>query len=153
VSKSKMHLMVPRQLVDIFNRVGLVLGFFSFWLAAPEFIGEERLKSWERRLSSGLLKVPTVLTIASGLLMVLMLGLYIWKVWQLGKLSYKPPIVLVIVLDAIFMMQSLLEKRLARLVSLVANHSKFRQGILFAGAALFTVSFLLQLAATFPAAK
>ena len=148
-----MHLMVPRQLVDIFNRVGLVLGFFSFWLAAPEFIGEERLKSWERRLSSGLLKVPTVLTIASGLLMVLMLGLYIWKVWQLGKLSYKPPIVLVIVLDAIFMMQSLLEKRLARLVSLVANHSKFRQGILFAGAALFTVSFLLQLAATFPAAK
>jgi hypothetical protein len=42
--KSRMQPMVPRDLVDVFNRIALVLGFFSFWFAAPEFIGEERLR-------------------------------------------------------------------------------------------------------------
>lgn len=42
------------ELSDWLNRIGLLLGFFSFWLAAPEFIGEERLRGWEKRFAAGL---------------------------------------------------------------------------------------------------
>jgi hypothetical protein len=40
------------------NRIGLLAGFISFWLVAPELIGEERLLSLESRAESylGLLK-------------------------------------------------------------------------------------------------
>jgi len=31
------------------NRVGIVLEFLSFWLAAPEILGEERLRALEHR--------------------------------------------------------------------------------------------------------
>src|SRR5215469_3813190 len=35
----------------LMNRWGILIGFFSFWFAAPEFIGEERLKMWEKTLA------------------------------------------------------------------------------------------------------
>ena len=40
------------------NRAGMVLGFASFWFAAPELIGEERLKKWEERLEAGVARFP-----------------------------------------------------------------------------------------------
>ena len=43
---------MTRELADNLNRVGLVLGFLSFWFAAPEFIGEQRLKIWERTIAN-----------------------------------------------------------------------------------------------------
>lgn len=45
---------MTRELADNLNRVGLILGFVSFWFAAPEFIGEPRLKSWETKMAKGL---------------------------------------------------------------------------------------------------
>lgn len=32
------------------NRLGIVLEFLSFWFAAPEILGEERLRALERRV-------------------------------------------------------------------------------------------------------
>lgn len=36
------------------NRLGLVLEFLSFWFAAPEILGEERLRALEQRIEQGL---------------------------------------------------------------------------------------------------
>lgn len=35
------------------NRVGIMLAFLAFWLAAPEILGEERLRKMERRVEQG----------------------------------------------------------------------------------------------------
>ena len=46
------------------NRLGIVLEFLSFWLAAPEILGEERLRGLERRLEEGLRMLPKVARVA-----------------------------------------------------------------------------------------
>ena len=43
------------------NRVGIVLEFLSFWLAAPEILGEERLRKLERRLERGVRWLPLMI--------------------------------------------------------------------------------------------
>ena len=47
------------------NRVGILLEFLSFWFAAPEILGEERLRALERRvereIEDRLLVLPAVL--------------------------------------------------------------------------------------------
>ena len=35
------------------NRVGILLEFLSFWLAAPEILGEERLRVLEWKVKGG----------------------------------------------------------------------------------------------------
>src|SRR5438105_7240062 len=61
---------MTRETADWMMRAGLVLGFVSFWFAAPEFIGQERLQKWEAELGKGLLKLPAlgkaILTLAFG---------------------------------------------------------------------------------------
>jgi hypothetical protein len=37
-------------MVEWVNRVGMLLEFLSFWFAAPEILGEERLRALERKL-------------------------------------------------------------------------------------------------------
>jgi len=57
------------------NRVGIVLEFLSFWLAAPEILGEERLRALERVLERGIRALPlTVLMVLrlTGLALVVM---------------------------------------------------------------------------------
>ena len=43
------------------NRVGIVLEFLSFWFAAPEILGEERLRALERRVEQGIKALPSAL--------------------------------------------------------------------------------------------
>lgn len=45
------------------NRLGLVFEFLSFWFAAPEILGEKRLRTLERRLERGLRALPRILLI------------------------------------------------------------------------------------------
>lgn len=46
------------------NRIGIILEFLSFWLAAPEILGEERLRALERGVERGLEKqLPRALTL------------------------------------------------------------------------------------------
>jgi hypothetical protein len=146
--------MLSHQLADIFNRVGLVLGFVSFWLAAPELIGEERLKVWEKRLVSGLLKLPLVFNVVITVITFLLVGFFVWRLAHgRGLFHSDPPFVLVVVLDVAFVLLSLSEWLLRKFVSIMAGDKGIRQGSLVVAAALFTVSFLLQFAATWTAAK
>jgi hypothetical protein len=142
--------MLTHHLADILNRVGLVLAFVSFWLAAPELIGEERLKAWEGRLASGLLKLPVALNGSIAIITFLLVGFFIWRLAQSRSFSHsEPPFVLVVALDAMFVFLWLSEKVLKKFVSIMATKSGVRQASLVLGAALFTASFLLQFLGTY----
>jgi hypothetical protein len=47
------------------NRVGILLEFLSFWFAAPEILGEERLRALERRVERGIRVLPSVIEFVS----------------------------------------------------------------------------------------
>jgi hypothetical protein len=144
-----MKLVLTHHMADVLNRIGLVLGFASFWFAAPEFIGEDRLRMWETTLASGLLKVPLLLQIAISLITLALIGFAIFGGHETGHILHEPPFILVIVLDILFVMQSFIERRLNRIVHWLANDSRRRQRALLIGAALFTMSSLLQFVATY----
>jgi hypothetical protein len=138
---------LSRTWVDNINRIALLLGFLSFWFAAPEFIGEERLKLWEHSLASGLRRVPLVM--AYTLLGLCVIAFVILAVNAVGNggvaLSVWTVAGLFLSLVAVLLVRDAIE----RIVSRLANDDRTRQNSLFVGAVLFTASFLLQLIATF----
>jgi hypothetical protein len=137
------------------NRTGMLLGFLSFWFAAPEFIGEERLKAWEQALAAGLLRLPKGLQrlqiplSAAGLIYSLFL---LWRfhhtanLWQMNLNHY-------LLLSGLSLLVGVLldlsRKFVEPIVSGLATNDRARQTALFFGAVLFTASFLLQFIATF----
>jgi hypothetical protein len=139
---------LSRGWVDNLNRLGLLFGFLSFWFAAPEFLGEERLRSWEQSLVSGLGKLKFAMLYGflalSGIAFVVLginavreNGSVAVSVWVAGGL-FLTMILVVILFSA-----------MERIVSRLAHDSEVRQTSLFVGAMLFTASFVLQLIATF----
>ena len=133
---------------DNLNRLGMVLGFLSFWLAAPEFVGEERLRSWEQWLASGLVRLKFVMLyglVALDVIAFVILGINAVRengrvavsVWAAGGM-FLGTILVAIGVNAI-----------ERIVSRLAHDSQVRQTALFVGAVLFTASFVLQLIASF----
>ena len=46
------------------NRVGIVLEFLSFWFAAPEILGEKRLRALERRVEREVRGLPSMVGIS-----------------------------------------------------------------------------------------
>jgi hypothetical protein len=54
------------------NRVGIVLEFLSFWFAAPEILGEGRLRALERRVEKQVRQLPIM---TGALMMVALIGL------------------------------------------------------------------------------
>ena len=136
-------------LADWFNRAGLVLGYGSFFLAAPEIIGEERLKTLEDFLVRGLRNFRKVLDVA--IIPVLVVSLWVYPLWKLGhhqSFRDSQPNFIVWAIDIAFPLLWLSDRLLKMYVSLVARKEGARQIALLLGAALFTVSFALQFAAT-----
>jgi hypothetical protein len=133
---------------DILTRVGLVLGFLS----APEFIGVERLKSWEqavgaalgkfRKLSEGTQKgiVVAIFFFLPASILYFVYGFH--NVFGSGL--HKPIIGFVVSSLASWFITAL-----DRVVGFLADDSKVRQRALFIGALLFTISFALSFVATY----
>jgi hypothetical protein len=146
--------MLTHKLADNLNRIGLVLGFFSFWFAAPEFIGEHRLKSWEQTLAAVLLRVPKAVERITNILFrytalfipTLVIIALFTSDWSM-VLFFSPLSVALIIglVLSLFFARFTLEGVVGKL----ANDSRVRQRALFLGAALFTVSFVLHFIATF----
>jgi len=132
------------------NRIGMLLGFISFWLAAPEFIGEERLKSWEQIL------INRVMKHRYSIWRIVAFGSMSWLAWNWHEVQisghmtwfrvYFPFIIWGFFLFAVI---GVINKYGVFIVSRMANDSKVRETSFFVGAVLFTLSFLLQLISTF----
>ena len=155
---------MSREAFDWLNRVGMILGFFAFWFAAPEFIGEARLRTWEQSLAKILKKIGNNLPLIFGLFTISFCAIYLahhwptkaemienlreqWLPWVHSRrryswsqylLSLTGPAVLQVV-----------GKLGPPLIAKMANDSKVRQTSLALGAMLFTMSFILQFIASF----
>ena len=142
--------MITHETADWLNRGGLILGFLAFWFAAPEFIGETRLKKWERALAKGLLKLPFWAKVVLGIVITCVTCLYIFR-WMMYGLIDTISILQLFILGvvggtAIFL--AALIPLLGSVISKLANDDHVRQRSLFFGGALFTLSFVLQFIAT-----
>lgn len=149
---------MTHEIADWVNRSGMILSFVAFWFAAPEFIGDKRLRAWEQALlQRGLLKLPVAAKAMMLITMDCIIGLYFLRwVWSgRGKLADITPVQLatlgIVSATAIFfesIADNILRPVTAKLVSRLTD-ADVRQHSLFFGAALFTISFVLQFTATF----
>ena len=152
------------------NRIGMILGFVSFWLVAPEFIGEERLKRWEERLEAFIARVPAQFGCLFGLFMGLMtMGLLLsllqplfprrydpipWNrpstpaPWEMLALLFSGGVGLFIGWQSSRVMQWLVRPILSRL----ANDDRIRDRWFWVGVCLFVLSFVFQFVSTFQVA-
>ena len=145
------------------NRVGVVLEFLSFWLAAPEILGEARLRALERRVEDVVRVFPAVVT---GVFVMVWLLTAIWRVrfdtellmgWRVGGIRsgviYTASLILTLIsiyLLTLYPTRRVLTENIVRpLLLKLADDQRIRQRSLAVGAVLFVVGFLLQLLATF----
>ena len=149
------------------NQIGIILGFFSFWFAAPEFIGEERLKSWEFALSKLFSRTPKIAEITFRLLLFLLLTAFYWVFayiliqhpsflhgWRMAASFVVASVgvfcgAMTVILTFMYVNHSIITKFATKIVSTLANDRKQRQRSLFFGAFLFIVASILQFLATF----
>jgi hypothetical protein len=149
---------MSHELGNLLNRIGMVLGFLSFWLIAPELIGEHRLQSWERSFA----KTLSWLVYIGALLAVIVLEfivyafiyyivVYLIRSSRGAALIEALPDTLVGIffVVAVWLFADLYDPLAERLVSRLANDARVRRRALLFGAALFIVAFLLEFAATF----
>lgn len=143
-----------QQTCDWLNRIGIVLGFLSFWFAAPEFIGEARLKAWEMSLARGIFRLPRIVTtmwvvLCCAAFLCIFNEHLLHLVWGKplpGMFSWGGFLFFSQVFASALLPRSFLYKA----VQFLANDEEQRQRSLFLGGTLFTISFALQLMATFP---
>jgi hypothetical protein len=135
------------------DRVGLVVNFLAFCLAAPELLGEERLKAWGRQLERWSMAI--VLMVWFLLLSFLWVGFSdlipdevvemmptIWLVSTTAVLSVVSALPLII--------PGGVHKRIVQpMMRQLAEDGHARQRFFVAGAILFVLGFLLQLLAAF----
>lgn len=145
-------------LADNLNRYGIVCCFLSFWAAAPEILGEDRMHRFgaitrlmSRRLAAGFDRFSTFLfettigKICSLVIGTVTAGLVMSKVD--GLLA---PIIIVYGSVAVFGLTTAIVVWLLPLLArrLAANRG-FRRRLLSAGAILFVVGSALQLVSTY----
>jgi hypothetical protein len=143
---------------NLLNRIGIVLGYFSFWFAAPEFIGKERLKKWEEGLARLTLAVPLVSICSVIIFTSLAGGIFGAKIVNIPTWHGLVAIISYIAMFTVAMIcvkfygskiDPHIEKLALRIVTSLVNDSRRRQNCLLFGAALFTISTVLQFLATY----
>jgi hypothetical protein len=128
------------------NILGMTLQFFSFWFAAPEILGEEKLKHYENKIKRYLSNLPTLIFgVPSIILIFIFFG-------SGGKSSGSGEFSIVLLILA-FIFRNRLKKRFEEKVmkpfldTLIENDDK-RQNYLRIAAALFTAGFICSIMAT-----
>ena len=137
------------QTYDWLNRLGILIGFLSFWFVTPEFIGETRLKQWDSLLVSGAIKFKPVWWYFS-LIFVISSGSYLWYALfynqELINASFVIPVFIWGLIDLAI---SYLIHNADKIISRLSNDAKIRRQFLIIGGILFTISFVLQFLASF----
>jgi hypothetical protein len=139
------------------NAIGLVLQFTSFWLAAPELLGQNTL----RRFEGGLKRFITLLPLALIWIIILAYGLTfsilgIMKGLEGGKTgrmdySFFIPLIICTCLYFIFIffnkkIRYYLDTKLSQpLTQRLINNNETRKNLLIVGALIFTAGFFMQL--------
>jgi hypothetical protein len=136
------------------NRVGMLLEFLSLWLAAPELLGEERLKAWGRQLERWLQVIVVMLWF--------LLFAFLWAavsdampdevVAAMPTITFTVATAILSVVCALPLILSIeMNRKVIRpLQKRLTDDGRVRSRCLALGALLFMLGFLLRLVATFP---
>ena len=135
------------------DRVGLLFNFLAFCFAAPELMGEQRLKTWRRPLERWLMVIAVLVWFL--FLSFLWIGFSdlipdemvetmptIWLISTTTVLSVVSALPLIIP-------GGVLSRVVRPMVQQLADDAHARQRSLAVGAILFVLGFVLQLVATF----
>ncbi len=135
------------------DRVGLLLNFLAFCFAAPELLGEQRLKAWRRQLERWSMAI--VILVWFLLLSFLWVGFSdlipdemvdmmptIWLISTTTVLSVASALPLIVP-------GGVLSRIVRPMMQQLADDAQARQRSLAAGAILFVLGFVSQLAASF----
>jgi hypothetical protein len=140
------------------NILGLCLQFLAFWFAAPELLGVDALKRFEKGLIKLISNLPGMVFGFAGFSLGIILGVYGMKTGMEGnKDALIEALIIIGVVMVIYMvfmiffykpLQRKLEKAVATplLIKLI-NNNHARKTALITGALFFTLGFLLQLTA------
>jgi hypothetical protein len=122
-------------------QIGMTLEFLSFWFAAPEILGEKRLKKYEDILEASLKTSRFYGILLAFLILVLIPTVYFYfsdyGVWPLAITSGLLLIMIIFIWIA------------SKLLPILADDTRIRRRWIAIGAILFIAGFLLQMAATF----
>ena len=138
------------------NRVGIVLEFLSFWFAAPDILGEERLRALERRVERGIRALPFAIGAVAAALVVVMLQEDRW-VMVLTARGLNPFLAKMVVelllglaagVPAGYLTSVVRDKVARPFLRILADDRYIRRRSLAVGAVLFVVGLLSQLIAT-----
>jgi hypothetical protein len=153
--------------MDWVNRIGMVLEFVSFWLAAPEILGKQRLLMVENRIRKMLHFLPRLSTPVIAILLVVMplvcIGeFYLMRTGQIQRSAYGPTItapkdgmyygVFYIIFPLFLLLTGvyfLVDKIGPALLHSLADDKRYRHRALIVGATFFTLGFILQIITTF----
>ena len=133
----------------VLNLVGVLLEFLSFWFAAPEILGEERLIKLESGLERAIKLLPVVVgarwTVAAvGMVAALVVGTGMEDPWEwLGLLGLTSAAVG----TGMAVVTITLEKVVPHVLRVLADDERIRQRSLAVGAVLFMIAFLCQFTA------
>ena len=156
--------MIDHEWVVMFNRVGLILNFLSFWFIAPEILGEERLRRidrWFESVVKGIVETTGCLTTFIGMVVLGSIG---YGLLFYGLVSNPPSImegcveivaIFIIVVIIAALVEGGLKKLYQRVTSFaelalrrLADNSKTRQRSMILGAVIFVVGTIFQLLGT-----
>lgn len=157
------------------NCLGIVLEYLSFWFAAPELLGEERLSALENSLEQ-ILQAQKEVVLPRRTFWLRVGNRIIWgprKVFQLRVVSLVAALIVAVLLPVLVLMKGaamspgrsmialvaglflivtlvmLMEHAVPLVLGPLADDSRLRRRVLMLGALLFTLAFAFQLTAAF----
>lgn len=140
---------------------GLIFQFFAFWFAAPELLGSDTLKRFEKGLISFIGKVPTLLIASAAVIIGILMSVFGIqqgiKAAESDSTNVIYLMVFILLISAVLMIyflfyakktQQWMSTKMAQpLMQKLISSNKSRKTALIAGAILFTLGFIFQLIA------
>ena len=127
------------------NVLGMTLQFVSFWFAAPEILGKEKLKQYKDKIKHYISNIPSLLFGIPGIILI---GILISSDSDKGEI---PAPVLFVILAIVFrgrLKTRFEEKVIKPLMDRLIESEDERQDYLRLAAMFFTSGFLLSIIAT-----
>jgi hypothetical protein len=146
-------------LAKVLNLVGIVLEFLSFWFAAPEILGVDRLRALEQELKKGIRLLPVARAWLVGLAMVVGLvtsaAVIMVPSAAMGPLATRLSLLIVLagLLAGLLAIEetkiALQERVIAPVLQVLADdkNEHIRRRSLVVGGVLFVIAFLCQFTA------
>ncbi len=141
------------------NRIGLLFDFISFWLVAPEILGEERLRKLENIIENGIRGCGAISTLLiTGLLIVL--GSYLLGSISTQTNKFNNLMSYVLFCPGLFLLLFLINlvrttadnviwRTAKRVLNLLADDSQIRQRSLTVGVVFYILGFIIQFWSSF----